>query len=289
MNIKCAAQHFGRWMIEPEWLIRAVRAVQAGTFAASEFDAETPEYGYTVSPDGVAVIAINGQMVKGDSSFGGTSSIRTQRLVRQAAQDDAVGAIMLYIDSPGGTVAGTEDLVDEVGAARNAKPVHAYVSDLGASAAYWVASQADYISANSLAEIGSIGVFAIVEDTSKAYDAAGVKVHVVSTGELKGAFADGVEITQPQIDHLQSIVDGINTVFLRSVADGRKMNLRDVKAVADGRTMLAADAKTVGLIDRVESFDDAMARIAKVSKPKSRGRAAARQRAVRVAEMEGEA
>ena len=85
-----------------------------------------------------------------------------QRLVEQAAEDPVVAAILLRVDSPGGTVAGVSDLAEAVYAARKVKPVSAYISDLGASAAYYIASQAQRLYADSDALVGSIGVYSVV-------------------------------------------------------------------------------------------------------------------------------
>jgi hypothetical protein len=100
---KCAAQHFGPWMVEPKWFAQAVSAVKAGTFqpdAPPTFESD----GYAITPNGIAVVPVFGQMTKEDSSFGGCNSVRTRKAVRDAGSDPNVRAILLHIDSPGGTV-----------------------------------------------------------------------------------------------------------------------------------------------------------------------------------------
>src|SRR5690606_13420747 len=188
---------------EPHWFTQAVSAINAGTFTA-----RVPESGrvddrtYAVH-NGIAVINIAGPMMKGGSSFGGASTVRTRRDIRQAVADDAVSGIMLHIDTPGGTVAGAADLAAEVREARRKKPVRAHISDLGASAAYWIASQAESITANETALIGSIGAVAVVQDTSGMAEKAGITVHVLSTGKHKGAFAPGSKVTEEQLAEVQ--------------------------------------------------------------------------------------
>jgi ClpP class serine protease len=164
---KCAAQHFGPWMIEPKWFSQAVQAVKAGTFKAETVRDDETGYRLYTRISGIAGIAMAGQITKGDSSYGGCSSVRVRKAVRKAVNDDQVTAILLHIDSPGGTVAGTGDLADDVAAADKRKPVYCYVEDLGASAAYWVGSQARRVYANPTAMIGSIGTVAVVEDSSR--------------------------------------------------------------------------------------------------------------------------
>lgn len=210
---------------------------------------------YLRDGSGVAIIPVEGAMMKEVSKFGGSSTIQIRRGLRAAAADPDVKAILLAIDSPGGTVAGMTELTDAVSAANRQKPVYAQINDLGASAAYWMASQTRSISANKTALVGSIGTVAIVEDSSKAYEMAGVVVHVVSTGDYKGAFADGAPVTEEQLADLQATVDGVNAFFLAGVSQGRGMAIADVKAVADGRLHLADDAQALGLVDHVRSMD----------------------------------
>jgi signal peptide peptidase SppA len=258
---KCAAQHFGPWMVEPRWFAQAVAAVKSGTFhpkaAGAAPDDEDRPYAVDLRT-GVAVIPIVGQMTKGESSFGGCSTVRVRQAVRKAAQDDAVSAILLHVDSPGGTVAGTGDLAADVADARKRKPVYSYIEDLGASAAYWVASQADRVFANPTAEIGSIGTMTYVEDTSKAYDMAGIKVTLIATGKYKGQWIDGNPVSEDYIQAVRTEIEDLNEHFLAGVAAGRGMTDTEVRDVADGRVHIAAKAKALGLIDEVASLDAAM-------------------------------
>ncbi len=279
---RCAAQHFGPWAIEPRWFAQAVAAVKDGSLKprASE-DGNPPEpprddvvyeiVGDQIKvlywrKDGVALVPITDQITKGDSSFGGCSSVRTRRAMRMAANDDAIRGIMLLIDSPGGTCAGTGDLAADVRAAGEKKPVHAYIEDQGCSAAYWIASQAAKVSANATGMIGSIGTFTYLEDSSGMYEMAGVKVHLVSTGQFKGAWVDGLPISDEYIATVQQEVDDLNSHFLAGVLSGRAgagMTSEGLAAIADGRTWIASKAKELRLIDEVSTLDAAMAALRK--------------------------
>jgi len=160
------------------------------------------------------------------------------------------------IDSPGGTVAGTRDLADEVARAAKQKPVVAYIEDLGASAAYWIASQANKIYANPTAIVGSIGTYGVICDFSAQAAMIGVKVHVLRAGQFKGAGEPGTEITPEQLAEWQRIVDQLNEHFVRGVAAGRKgLSLAAVRELADGRAHVGEAAVTLGLVDGVQSFD----------------------------------
>lgn len=283
----CAAQHFGPWMIEPYWFAQAVAAVNSGAMvpdveAALQADAE--EAGYDLDDAGVAAIALHGQMTKGSSSFGGASTVRIRQSIRRAVRDESVKGILLHIDSPGGAVAGTAELADDVARANETKPVYAYIEDLGASAAYYVASQARRISANPAGMIGSIGTVAVLEDTSGAAEQAGVKVHVISTGVYKAAGVPGTEITDEQLEYAQGLVDEHNGLFMQAIKHGRNMSIGEVRKLADGRMHMAADAKELNLIDAVESLDETVDRLRKVT-GKTGGRSRAISQRLRMAEL----
>ena len=210
----------------------------------------------------IAVIDLTGKLMKQQASMGGgTSTVQARREIRQAATDGNVAAILLRIDSPGGTAAGTQELANEIAAAGKQKPVWAYVDDMAASAAYWAASQADRIIANATAIVGSIGTYGVVQDLSGAAAMQGVKVHVVRAGAHKGAGTPGTEITAEQLQDMQRIVDGLNEHFLAGVRAGRGSKIANLEEIADGRAWLAADAKDMGLIDEIGSFDQAIAKL----------------------------
>lgn len=266
----------GLWMIEPGWWTRA-RAL-AGAFSSHpETAAEAPGMARPQVQDGIAVIPITGPMIKGGAWWGGTDTTLTRRQIREAAGNDDAAAILLLIDSPGGTVAGTQELAEDVRAADARKPVFAQIDDLGASAALWVASQARRVFANEPAEVGSIGTFAVVPDTSELFAKHGIKIHVVSTGEMKGAFVDGSPVTDAQLDGLRERVRGMNELFLSAVSQGRKMDRAKLNEIADGRVWLAREAHKLGLLDGVQSFD---ATINMIREQVREGRMARRKRAV---------
>ncbi|HEX5500148.1 MAG TPA: S49 family peptidase, partial [Thermomicrobiales bacterium] len=200
------------------------RAGQAGQMGQARA-AET-RYGYDVAPGGVAVIHLTGPLMKYVSSLsGGSSTAIARRQLRNAVNDDAVASILLRIDSPGGTVSGTADLGDDVARAAKLKPTVAYIEDLGASAAYWIASQARQVFAGRTAIVGSIGAYTVLEDSSAKAEQAGVKIRVVRAGEMKGQGVEGTEITPELLAEVQGLIDALNEHFLRAVAAGRKMTL----------------------------------------------------------------
>lgn len=261
------------WAIDPvvaESLWRQLESISIeahnGT-VASPMSAR-PEYDRQAG--GIAVISMSGPMTKGGSYWdAGCSTVAVRKQIRAAATDDECKGILLRIDSPGGTVSGTEDLARDVMIAASKKPVYAFCEDNCCSAAYWVASQATRIYANPTAVVGSIGTYAVVTDYSEMASMAGLKVHVLSTGEHKGAGSPGAEITEPQLAEFQRLVDDLNRHFLSSIGRGRSMGQKRVKEIADGRVWLARtadgseDALSLGLIDAVGSFDQAFTDLTK--------------------------
>lgn len=210
-----------------------------------------------VGPDGVAVVVVDGVLSKGGGWFG-ASTVAVRAQLRDAAAREGVRAILLKVSSPGGFVDGTADLAADVAAAAAAKPLEAYVEDIGGSAAYWVASQATRVWANATALVGSIGTYQVLWDESDAFRQMGVKVHVVSTGPLKGAGEPGTEITPEILKSEQTLVDDLNEHFLAAVRKGRGMTPKQVEAVATGEVWIAAKAKALGLVDGVRTFDEVL-------------------------------
>lgn len=249
--------------------IAAIAPAYAGMLAANgekRPDHETPRAG------SVAYIPLVGAMTKYGDEYGWTAStIAFANAVRNAADDREIAAIYLSIDSPGGEVAGLEDAVEAVRYAAARKHVHAHIDDLGASAAYWVASQASAISANAYAEVGSIGAYAAVWDVSEALAKQGIKVHVVASGPEKGKGTEGLEIEDDTLAALQAQVDRVAGHFVRAVAAGRHMEEERVREMATGATYPAEDALAVGLIDAIATNREALAMaLAEVRKDKYR-------------------
>lgn len=270
----CWHHHMGFWCVFTERFLPLFYAWQQGqplafgrNRALDDPVIEAVERrAYDVNQEGTAIIPLMGPLTKGGSvKFDGTSTLRTRQALRMAMRDEAVKSVLLHVDSPGGHVAGVEALAGDIALLRSRKPVLAHIDDLGASAAYWVASQADAIYANPTSEIGSIGTIAVLEDTSGRMDRLGVKVHVISTGPYKGVGVEGAPISETALEYLKERVAGINQHFLAAVQRGRRASAEQVQAWADGKVYLAETAHALGLIDGVQSLDDTLAQL--VSSP----------------------
>jgi capsid assembly protease len=264
-----------KWAMDPDHLRAVALQAEAGlqvlspeAVSAAQQVAEErlTQAGYSVR-DGVAHICVAGVILKEVPcifdllGISATSTVAVQAALSSALQDTSVTAISLDIDSPGGSIAGVQELADAVYAARGVKRVVAHASDLIASAAYWIGSQAEELTANEGCLVGSVGVYAVMEDTSAADAMAGIKVHVIRSHELKGAGA-GDEITPAQILDEQRIIDAAAEMFISAVARGRGMSVDHARAVATGQVWFANDAKGKALVDEVVSALAAHERVA---------------------------
>lgn len=216
-----------------------------------------------------AVIPVSGPLSKHPSSlshrFGGSSTAGMRQALQVALGDKKVERVMFHIDSPGGTVAGTGDLGDDIARANAVKPTAAYVEDLGASAALWIASQTGHIYASRHSEVGSIGVIQVVHDTSKMAEKAGIEVHVIKSGPYKGGPVPGTKVTEAQKKEMQSTISTIHGEFVRTVAEGRGLSVESVASIADGRVFQAPRAKELGLVDTISTFSGALSDFATLS------------------------
>ena len=247
----------GLWAMEPkelDGLISQLRSLNTDYFANMFGVAEGSSTLYAIE-DGIAKIPIQGVILKDVPEafrwlgIPATSTTETSLAVEMANHDPEVDEIEFFVDSPGGTVSGVQALSDVI--AFSAKPTTAAVSDMAASAAYWLAAQADVVEANASAMVGSIGVYRVMIDSSEAYAEEGLTVHVVKSGNHKGTGTPGAVITDEELEEEQRLIDQAAGMFVEAVARGRGMSIADVSPLATGQTWFAHDAKRLGLIDEV--------------------------------------
>ena len=197
--------------------------------------------------------------------FGGSSVDGLTKALREVAIDDTVGTVLLDIDSPGGTVSGMPELAAEVRRLRESKHVVAIANSLTASAAYWIASQADEVVATPESLTGSIGVFTVHEDWSKMLARVGIDVTYVHAGRYKVEGNPDQPLTDDARDHKQSIVDDAYRLFVNDVARGRGVSAAQVRSdYGEGRVLTATDALQAGMVDRIAGFDATVRRLAGV-------------------------
>jgi protease-4 len=220
----------------------------------------------TTSGSKVAVIPIQGTVQK----RGGYCSLGTKDLVAHlnaANRDPEISAIVLDIDSPGGQVDGTEELAWAV--ANSTKPVVAYIDGLGASAAYWIASQASHIFINSAstAYAGSLGVLCMNIFQGAYLEKQGYKVEILrSTRAVDKARMNGVEEISDEVRAaVQADLDQIGETFIEAVTKGRAGKLSTKEDVFTGKVYKGSDAKKHGLVDTIGSLQDAVNHAAKLA------------------------
>jgi len=239
---------------------RLPKALNHTLFAAGQTSAVDSPY---IADAGNAFIPITGAISKyasGDDECETTSTMQVQAAITAELDDASVKSIVLYIDAPGGTVAGTCDLADFIFAAKAKKPIVAYISDNCMSAAYWLASQCTKVIANAGAFIRSIGVYQVLLDSSEAAKASGMVITLVSDGEYKGLGAPGIAVEQKDVDETKRRVKAASDLFIDSVARGRKMTPAVARSLADGRVYVASEALKLGLIDSIGVMADAIAK-----------------------------
>jgi signal peptide peptidase SppA len=234
---------------------RALRLMTAPT-AAMVMEENKPERKLYPVAGGVAVIGLRGLIVASAAWMDETGAGTVSTAVKAAVADPDVKSILLAVDSPGGEVTPTIGLADTVGAASKIKPLTAHINGVGASAAYWIASQAGTVAASRMARVGSVGIIQVMYDTSAAAAAEGVRPVVVTTAPLKATGVPGVPISDDMVKEVQAIVDGYMAEFQAAIKAGRGI---DPKAVATGQTWFAKEAKALGLVDKIASFDETLA------------------------------
>jgi protease IV len=217
----------------------------------------------------IGVIVAAGDILDGDQPPGTIGGDSTARLIREARLDKDVKALVLRVDSPGGSVLASEEIYRELLALRAAgKPLVVSMSGYAASGGYYISAPADEIWASRATLTGSIGIFAIIPTVDKTLGKVGVSVDGVGTTPLSGQ----LRIDRPLGDDaralLQSQIDRGYDEFVERVGAGRRKTRDQVDSIAQGRVWAGGDAYRIGLVDHLGSFDDALkaaARRAKLS------------------------
>lgn len=238
----------------------------------------------------VAVIQVYGPIAQRTSMMnicdGGSSTQAISQALRQANADESISAIVLDIDSPGGSVYGVAELAAEIRA--SAKPVTAVANSLAASAAYWLGTAASEFFVTPGGEVGSIGVWMAHEDWSKAVEESGVAVTLISAGKFKVEGNPYEALTPEARDFMQSRTDDYYGAFTRDVAKGRNVSVDQVRSgMGQGRVLGATQAKAENMVDGIMTFDQVIRHVQKGAKPAgSRKSMASAHRALAIAETE---
>lgn len=216
----------------------------------------------------VAVVVVNGAIIDGDSGQGEAGGDTIAAQIHEARNDPRTRAIVLRVNSPGGSVTASEAIREELMAAKSkGLPVVVSMGGMAASGGYWISTPADYIIANASTLTGSIGIFGIVNTFEKSFEAIGIHGDGVSTSVLSNA-----SILQPLPDEVQQIIqlsieNGYQR-FLSLVAQARHSTPEKIDKIAQGHVWTGQDAKANGLVDSLGDFDDAITKAAELAKIK---------------------
>lgn len=269
------------WAITPEKMTELLEVLAfraAGhEFTAAEIQARIGDgggSGWASKRGGMAIIPIRGvianRMGGMDDGSGGTSAERIGAMIDQVAGDPSIGTIIYDIDSPGGTVPGVQELAGKMFALRGQKTQIAQVNDMAASAAYWLASQADEIVSIPSGSAGSIGVYTAHQDLSKALEKEGINVKLISAGKYKVESNPFEPLSAEAEAVIQGRVDDAYAQFVKDAARGRGVSQTSVRdGYGQGRALGAKDALKAGLIDSIGTMEDTIGRL--VGKKSSAG------------------
>src|SRR5229473_4918943 len=214
----------------------------------------------------VGIVVASGEILDGHQPPGTIGGESTADLLRQARYDTTVKAVVLRVDSPGGSMFASEQILREVQALRKAgKPVVVSMSTYAASGGYYISAAANQIFASPTTLTGSIGVFSVVPTFQRTLEKFGVKVDGIGTTPLAGDMRQDRTLTPASRRILQTSVDHAYAEFLRRVGDGRKKPVEDVDKIAQGRVWAGVDAERIGLVDHLGGLKDATDAAAKLA------------------------
>ncbi|MFQ5610378.1 MAG: signal peptide peptidase SppA, partial [Woeseiaceae bacterium] len=220
--------------------------------------------GNRATEQNIGVVIASGEILYGDRDPGTIGGDSTARLLRQAREDDSVKAVVLRVDSPGGSLLASQVIRDEVEALREAgKPVVASMSSVAASGGYWVSMSADMIVATPYTITGSIGVFGMFGTFERSLGVLGISTDGVATTAWAGELRPDRTMSEEGKAVFQAMIDRNYADFVGYVADGREMSPDVVDSIAQGRIWTGNDALSNGLVDELGELDDAVKGYAK--------------------------
>ncbi len=231
------------------------KQVELGYYAKTNLSTPSASFG-----DGkVAVVYAEGDIVEGEGDQKEVGGVKFARELRRLRQDSSIKAIVLRVNSPGGSATASETIQREVRLARKVKPVIVSMGSYAASGGYWISTYGDRIFAEPDTITGSIGVFGIIPNIQKLANDHGVTFDSVKTGKFAGGL---LTISRPRTDEelavFQKSVDWMYSQFIAKVAEGRKLSPSRVEEIAQGRVWSGTDALRLGLVDEIGGLEAAI-------------------------------
>ena len=243
------------------------RSEVIGSFAETRPEALLAAHTAPTDGSPIGVITISGEIIDGKGGPGVAAGDSVSELIYQSLQNDDLKALVIRVDSPGGSVTASEKIRLAVAEAKKRKlPVVVSMANLAASGGYWISTPADMIFAEPETITGSIGIFGVLPSGKEALAKWGVTTDGVRTTPLSGE-PDVLGGISPEFDRVaQAVVEKGYRDFLVRVAESRKKTIEQVDAVGQGRVWAGATARQLGLVDKLGSLDDALAEAARLAK-----------------------
>ncbi len=233
------------------------------------------EYLEVIRPEGlsadpfstkVGIIVARGVILDGKQPAGKIGGDTLSDLIRKARRDEQIAAIVIRIDSPGGSALASETIRNEIEITRLAgKPVIASMSSTAASGGYWISSAADEIWASATTITGSIGIYGAFPTLEKSLDSLGIHTDGVGTTRLAGALDPTRPLNSVVADAMQQMIENNYRRFIQLVAEGRNLEPGEVEKVAQGRVWAGKTARELGLVDKIGSLQEAVASAAELA------------------------
>lgn len=274
------------WAIVPEKLKAIIEVLSSRLAGVVLSDAELAERydsrratGFTAVRGQIGVMGLYGVISQRQNLFsrtsGGTSTDMFAAGFKQLVNERSIGAIVLDVDSPGGSVYGVHELSRVIYESRGQKPIIAVANSLMASGAYWIASAADEIVVTPGGEVGSVGVVATHVDTSSEQERLGRKVTLVYAGRHKTEGNPFEPLSDEALNEYQTRVDEYYELFVADLARNRGVTAREVKSnFGEGRVLGARQAREKRMVDRIGTLDQVIRDLTPAGKPSNLNRAA---------------
>ena len=244
---------------------KKIKYVTLGKYAKAKLKDEKKKF----SKNKIAVVYASGAIMSGKSQQGNMGSETISEAIREARLNEKVKAIVLRVNSPGGSALASDVIWREVTLAKKVKPVIVSMGDVAASGGYYIACAADKIVANEKTITGSIGVFGVIPNAQGFFNN---KLGITFDGAKTNKHADMLTISKPLTAEEKGIIQiGVEKIyddFITKVADGRNMSKMMVDSIGQGRVWTGLDAKTIGLVDEIGGLKEALAMAKKMAKLK---------------------
>lgn len=210
----------------------------------------------SITGEKIALVKVEGPIL---------SSLETIEELKNYRENRDIRAIVLRVDSPGGAVAPSQEIYEEIKKTVKEKPIVVSMGAVAASGGYYISAPASRIIANPGTLTGSIGVIMEIPNIKGLMDKIGIKTEVIKSGRYKDLASIFKEMEPEQRRIIQSVLDDVHEQFIKAVADGRKIPIEELRKIADGRIFTGSQALNLGLVDELGNIEDAVKKAAELA------------------------